>query len=279
MVRLPPGTGTGSGRVQFVDSSVFTGSWVSGVVQGHGHFSSGDKEYTGEFVDGRMHGQGVHRWKTADGVLEYDGEWQQGLMHGSGMVIKGVNRQQYQCCFERGRLMSQRALFHKPALSLEERSYMVSIFQSVLQESTEEEAAACLSEYEWNLQSAIKGALQGNPSRSLFDGAPFACSGAVASSVKLHANGHQDASVPAQGQEVVEYEEAGADPRSHTAEEGQQQQAAAAAAAARERHEEEEAAAARQREQLLLRRQQAVAEAAAAAALAPARAEARILKS
>ena len=286
MVRLPPGSGTGSGRVQFVDSSVFTGSWVSGIVQGHGHFASAGKEYTGEFVDGRMHGQGVHRWKTADGVLEYDGAWEQGLMHGSGIVIKGVNRQQYQCCFERGRLMSQRTLFHKPALSQEERSYMVSIFQSVLQESTEEEAAACLSEYEWNLQSAIKAALQGNPSRSLFDGAPLAYSGAAAASVTLHANGHQDASVPAQGRGVVEYEEAGADQTSHTAEEGQQQQqaqqqhqqASAAAAAAATKRQEEEAAAARQREQLFLRRQQAAAEAAAAAALAQARAEARILK-
>jgi hypothetical protein len=206
-------------------------------------------------------------------------------MHGSGIVIKGVNRQQYQCCFERGRLMSQRTLFHKPALSQEERSYMVSIFQSVLQESTEEEAAACLSEYEWNLQSAIKAALQGNPSRSLFDGAPLSCSGTAAASVTLHADGHQDTSVPAQGRMVVEYEEAGADQTSHTAEEGQQQQqaqqqhqqASAAAAAAATKRQEEEAAAARQREQLFLRRQQAAAEAAAAAALAQARAEARIL--
>ena len=77
MVRLPAGTGTGNGCVKFADGSTFTGEWVNGVVQGHGHFACGDKEYTGEFEHGRMHGQGVHRWKTGGGVLEYDGAWQQ----------------------------------------------------------------------------------------------------------------------------------------------------------------------------------------------------------
>ena len=33
MVRLPAGSGTGGGQVRFGDGSVFTGSWVAGVVQ------------------------------------------------------------------------------------------------------------------------------------------------------------------------------------------------------------------------------------------------------
>jgi len=85
MVRLPAGTGTGSGRVQFTDGSAFTGSWVHGVVQGHGHFLCSDKEYTGDFLDGRMHGHGVHCWTTPGALLIYDGSWHMGLMHGSGM--------------------------------------------------------------------------------------------------------------------------------------------------------------------------------------------------
>jgi hypothetical protein len=169
MVRLPAGTGTGNGRVQFADGSSFTGNWVDGVVQGHGHFCCGDKEYTGDFLNGRMHGQGVHRW-TKPALIEYDGAWSDGLMHGSGIVTKGADRRRYQCTFDSGRLTHQKALSDKVHLNAEEKSYMVSIFRSVLQESTEAEAEICLSQHDWNLQNAIKAALQGNPTRSLFDG-------------------------------------------------------------------------------------------------------------
>ena len=48
----------------------------------------------GEFLNGRMHGQGVHRW-TTPALIEYDGSWHQGLMHGSGIVTKGQERRRY----------------------------------------------------------------------------------------------------------------------------------------------------------------------------------------
>jgi hypothetical protein len=51
----------------------------------------------GEFLNGRMHGQGVHRW-TTPALIEYDGSWHQGLMHGSGIVTKGQERRRYDVC-------------------------------------------------------------------------------------------------------------------------------------------------------------------------------------
>jgi serine/threonine protein kinase len=175
MVLLPEGTGSGTGRLELGHGSSFMGSWVDGIVEGHGHFQCRDKEFEGEFVHGRMHGKGVHRWKTNDGLLEYDGMWHEGQMHGTGIVTQGAQRRRFQCSFEHGRLTQQKSLI-KEKLSEEERDYMVSIFQSVLCESTKAEAIACLSDHEWDLQSAIKGALAGNPSRVLFDGElPLLC--------------------------------------------------------------------------------------------------------
>jgi hypothetical protein len=116
LVRLPEGTGTGSGRVDFGDGSAFTGSWVDGMVQGHGTFTCRDKRYTGEFLDGRMHGKGLHCWTTPGALLEYDGGWRQGLMHGRGIVTKGggPDRLQYECEFQEGRLVNQKPLHAKP---------------------------------------------------------------------------------------------------------------------------------------------------------------------
>ena len=54
-----------------------------------------------------------------------------------------------------------------------EVSYMVSMFQSVLQESNEEEARRCLSRHGWDVQSAMKDALGQEPERQLFDGRPL----------------------------------------------------------------------------------------------------------
>ena len=152
MVRLPEGVGTGSGRVVVGDGQVFTGSWVNGIVQGHGHFQCSDKEYKGEFLDGRMHGKGTHRWTATGSLLEYDGEWLRGHMHGRGIVTKGSDQLKYKCEFDQGRLVRQMPIKAKPMMTEEERSYMVSIFQSVLQESTEQEACDYLAHHGWNLQ-------------------------------------------------------------------------------------------------------------------------------
>ena len=164
VVRLPEGAGTGSGRVVFGDGSSFTGAWVDGVVEGHGVFEAGDKEYTGEFRGGRMHGRGLHRWLTEEGTLEYDGAWCQGRMQGSGVVTKNGTR--YQCVFDRGALISQQTAVlggdgpvraervgeGKNEFGAEERAYMIEIFRSVLLESSEAEAAECLAEHAWDLQ-------------------------------------------------------------------------------------------------------------------------------
>ena len=164
VVRLPEGAGTGSGRVVFGDGSSFTGAWVDGVVEGHGVFEAGDKEYTGEFRGGRMHGRGLHRWLTEAGTLEYDGAWCQGRMQGSGVVTKNGTR--YQCVFDRGALISQQTAVlggdgpvraervgeGKNEFGAEERAYMIEIFRSVLLESSEAEAAECLAEHAWDLQ-------------------------------------------------------------------------------------------------------------------------------
>ena len=163
-MRLPEGAGTGSGRVVFGDGSSFTGAWVDGVVEGHGVFEAGDKEYTGEFRGGRMHGRGLHRWLTEAGTLEYDGAWCQGRMQGSGVVTKNGTR--YQCVFDRGALISQQTAVlggdgpvraervgeGKNEFGAEERAYMIEIFRSVLLESSEAEAAECLAEHAWDLQ-------------------------------------------------------------------------------------------------------------------------------
>jgi hypothetical protein len=152
MVRLPEGVGTGSGTVVVGDGQVFTGSWASGIVQGHGHFQCPDKEYKGEFLNGLMHGKGTHRWTGTGSLLEYDGEWLRGHMHGRGIVTKGCDQLKYECEFDEGRLVRQRPIKAKPMMTEEERSYMVSIFQSVLQESTEQEACDFLAHHGWNLQ-------------------------------------------------------------------------------------------------------------------------------
>lgn len=41
--------------------------------------------YSGAFVGGKMHGQGVFRWATGD---QYAGEWQNDMMHGIGMMSR-----------------------------------------------------------------------------------------------------------------------------------------------------------------------------------------------
>ena len=68
----------------------------------------------------------------------------QGVMHGTGIVTKGEERPRYRCTFEGGKLVEQRALSHKAQLSGEEQSYMVSIFQSVLQVRAGVELCVCL---------------------------------------------------------------------------------------------------------------------------------------
>eukprot|EP00960_Hanusia_phi_P068447 766850-Hanusia_phi.AAC.2 len=165
-----PGLGTGSGHVKIGDTE-FEGSWVNGRAHGKARFIANAISYEGEFRNGFMHGRGVY--KALDGSLEYEGEFVEGYMNGEGIITKGPDRQRFHCKFDRGVLLSQEPCAAKPTLTEDEKMFMISVFQSVVSNSTEQEALQFLSMSSWSLQDAMKIALDTNPDRVLFDGKPL----------------------------------------------------------------------------------------------------------
>ena len=99
-------------------------------------------------------------------------------MNGEGIITKGPDRMRFHCKFDRGVLLSQEPCAAKPMLTEDEKMFMISVFQSVVSNSTEQEAHRFLSMSSWSLQDAMKIALDTNPDRVLFDGKPLEQEGA-----------------------------------------------------------------------------------------------------
>ena len=65
--------------------SSYSGPCVNGLAEGRGR-ASGRADYSGEFVAGRKHGQGVKTWPNGD---RYSGAWQDDWRHGYGSYVFG----------------------------------------------------------------------------------------------------------------------------------------------------------------------------------------------
>lgn len=79
----------GKGKMEFQNGDWYSGHWFKGKLHGYASAkilvdgnSQSYKDYTGEFQNGKQHGQGKFTWP--DGEF-YDGEWQYGLFHGHGI--------------------------------------------------------------------------------------------------------------------------------------------------------------------------------------------------
>ena len=64
-------------------SVIFTGEWVEGLMHGHGsyNFANGDR-YTGDWREGLRHGKGEYSWSNG---CKYEGEWRDNKRHGRGL--------------------------------------------------------------------------------------------------------------------------------------------------------------------------------------------------
>ena len=66
------------------DGSKYTGSFVNGEPHGQGvlEYRNGDK-YEGSFAEGLSHGYGAYFWSNGD---VYEGEFSKGMKHGNGRI-------------------------------------------------------------------------------------------------------------------------------------------------------------------------------------------------
>ena len=66
------------------DGSKYTGSFVNGKPHGQGvlEYRNGDK-YEGSFAEGLSHGYGAYFWSNGD---VYEGEFSKGMKHGNGRI-------------------------------------------------------------------------------------------------------------------------------------------------------------------------------------------------
>jgi len=78
------GKPNGMGVMHFNDGGVYEGEWHNSVMAGVGTitFSDGLSEYSGEWKEGKPHGQGYFIYPNGD---RYDGSWKNGQMDGRGL--------------------------------------------------------------------------------------------------------------------------------------------------------------------------------------------------
>lgn len=67
----------------FENGDVYSGNWFKGKLHGSGSAKmiAEEKQYEGEFQNGKQHGFGKFKW--FDGEF-YEGQWRNGLFHGEG---------------------------------------------------------------------------------------------------------------------------------------------------------------------------------------------------
>lgn len=53
-------------------------------LNGTGRIYNRDEELSGNFEDGKLHGQGIHKYRTSSEDYMYEGDWKHGVMHGKG---------------------------------------------------------------------------------------------------------------------------------------------------------------------------------------------------
>lgn len=73
----------GKGVCLFPDATLYEGMWQLGKEHGRGVLMKPDRSiiFTGEFVEGLMHGHGAYSFANGD---HYTGDWREGLRHGKG---------------------------------------------------------------------------------------------------------------------------------------------------------------------------------------------------
>eukprot|EP00605_Chrysophyceae_sp_TOSAG23-4_P000385 GSChrysophyteH1.ASY1.ANO1.441.1 assembled CDS len=76
----------GRGVCLYADGSMYEGQWSNGKECGHGVLMIGDRKvlYTGEWMDGLMHGNGTYNFFNGD---RYQGDWREGNRHGKGEFV------------------------------------------------------------------------------------------------------------------------------------------------------------------------------------------------
>lgn len=74
----------GQGKEVWPGGIKYEGAFYMGQKQGRGTLNIKDAEYTGDFLNDEMHGEGVMIWKNKK---RYIGSWKKGLMHGKGEMI------------------------------------------------------------------------------------------------------------------------------------------------------------------------------------------------
>ena len=81
----------------------YSGAWKNGQFHGHGtyHWSDG-REFEGDFVYGKSHGQGVLTFTESDRKLKYEGAFENDVKSGSG-TLHLKNGQQYSQEWSKGK--------------------------------------------------------------------------------------------------------------------------------------------------------------------------------
>lgn len=73
----------GKGICIYSDGLMYEGSWVANKEHGKGQLMTGDRQviYTGDWLEGSMHGFGTYNFGNGD---RYTGDWREGSRHGKG---------------------------------------------------------------------------------------------------------------------------------------------------------------------------------------------------
>lgn len=77
------GTRYGKGICVYNDGLMYEGNWVLNKEHGRGQLMTGDRQviYSGDWLDGFMHGYGTYNFSNGD---QYVGDWREGNRHGRG---------------------------------------------------------------------------------------------------------------------------------------------------------------------------------------------------
>ena len=70
--------------MKYNDGSVYVGTWSKDKISGHGMLKIADKQYTGAWLQGKMHGFGE---LVQDNGMTYVGYFRNGMTNGKGRLI------------------------------------------------------------------------------------------------------------------------------------------------------------------------------------------------
>lgn len=96
----------GHGNVKFPNGGEYTGEWKDGEMHGEGTFTWKDKSsYKGEYYQNKKHGKGVFIFPNED---RYDGHWEKGVQHGKGILYSKDNVELQSGEWDRGKYVGEK---------------------------------------------------------------------------------------------------------------------------------------------------------------------------